>query len=100
MFVVRVGKVVCAVGKAVRQKGIARYGRSHEDRYRPEHRLKVTPRYVCRTAVRGAAVRETSQRETLSERDSKKADTPTIRAGSENRCGDCGQINSEKSSLK
>ena len=65
---------MCAVGKAVRQKGIARYGRSHEDRYRPEHRLKDKPRYVCRTAVRGAAVGETSQREALSERDSEKAD--------------------------
>ena len=36
--------------------------------------MKDTPRYVCRTAVRGAAVGETSQRETLSERDSEKAD--------------------------
>ena len=47
----RVGKVVCAVGKAVRQKGIARYGRSHEDRYRPEHRLKDTPRFVARRSA-------------------------------------------------
>ena len=66
---------MCAVGKAVKQKGIARYGsKSHEDRYRPEHRLKDMPRYVCRMAVRGAAVGETSQREALSERDSEKAD--------------------------
>ena len=65
---------MCAVGKAVKQKGIARYGsKSHEDRYRPEHRLKDMPRYVCRMAVRGAAVGETSQREALSERDSEKA---------------------------
>ena len=86
--------------KRLSKRGIARYGsRPHEDRYRPEHRLKDTPRYVCRTAVRGAAVGETSQREALSERDSEKADTPTIRAGSENRCGDCGQINSDKRTI-
>lgn len=36
--------------------------------------MKDMPRYVCRMAVRGAAVGETSQRETLSERDSEKAD--------------------------
>lgn len=60
--------------KRLSKRGIARYGsRPHEDRYRPEHRLKDTPRYVCRTAVRGAAVGETSQRETLSEQDSEKA---------------------------
>ena len=60
--------------KRLSKRGIARYGRSHEDRYRPEHRLKDTLRYVCRTAVCGAAVGETSQREALSERDSEKAD--------------------------
>ena len=86
--------------KRLSKRGIARYGRSHEDRYRPEHRLKDTPRYVCRMAVRGAAVGETSQREALSEQDSEKAACLRFERVPKSGCNNRRQINSEKNNIK
>lgn len=58
--------------------------------------MKDTPRYVCRTAVRGAAVGETSQREALSERDSEKADNTDDPTGIPKKRHACDLSGSEK----